>query len=284
MPNTGPSAGSRRQTIARLPSWFRRIAQTDRGGGLALAGRRRGDRGDQDQLAVGPVGELRHVVQGDLGLVVPVGLEALLRDAQPLARQRHDRAHLRALGDLDVAQGAAVDCDEGVVDMLRWPVRNVEAVDATRGPRRGFRLVTIQPMLWLKAFHVVFVVTWFAGLFYLPRLFVYHVGRHRCGRDRALRGHGAAPVLHHERSARCWRCCSGMAMIVECARLSRAGLDACQAAAGGGAGRLPRLVLPADAGAARRASVRTRSAGTACSTNCPALLLVAIVVLAVVKP
>jgi putative membrane protein len=30
-------------------------------------------------------------------------------------------------------------------------------------------------MLWLKAFHVVFVVAWFAGLFYLPRLFVYHV-------------------------------------------------------------------------------------------------------------
>ena len=28
--------------------------------------------------------------------------------------------------------------------------------------------------LWLKAFHIVFVVTWFAGLFYLPRLFVYH--------------------------------------------------------------------------------------------------------------
>ena len=30
-------------------------------------------------------------------------------------------------------------------------------------------------MLWIKAFHVIFVVTWFAGLFYLPRLFVYHV-------------------------------------------------------------------------------------------------------------
>jgi putative membrane protein len=29
-------------------------------------------------------------------------------------------------------------------------------------------------MLWLKAFHVVFVVTWFAGIFYLPRLFLYH--------------------------------------------------------------------------------------------------------------
>jgi putative membrane protein len=29
-------------------------------------------------------------------------------------------------------------------------------------------------MLWLKALHIVFVVTWFAGLFYLPRLYVYH--------------------------------------------------------------------------------------------------------------
>jgi len=29
-------------------------------------------------------------------------------------------------------------------------------------------------MLWIKTFHIVFMVTWFAGLFYLPRLFVYH--------------------------------------------------------------------------------------------------------------
>jgi putative membrane protein len=28
--------------------------------------------------------------------------------------------------------------------------------------------------LWLKGLHVVFMVTWFAGLFYLPRLFIYH--------------------------------------------------------------------------------------------------------------
>ena len=39
--------------------------------------------------------------------------------------------------------------------------------------------------LWVKAFHVIFMVAWFAGLFYLPRLFVYHaeatdsVGRER---------------------------------------------------------------------------------------------------------
>lgn len=28
--------------------------------------------------------------------------------------------------------------------------------------------------LWIKGLHVVFMVTWFAGLFYLPRLFIYH--------------------------------------------------------------------------------------------------------------
>lgn len=29
-------------------------------------------------------------------------------------------------------------------------------------------------MLWVKALHIIFVVAWFAGLFYLPRLYVYH--------------------------------------------------------------------------------------------------------------
>ena len=29
-------------------------------------------------------------------------------------------------------------------------------------------------ILWLKAFHVIFMVAWFAGIFYLPRLFVNH--------------------------------------------------------------------------------------------------------------
>ena len=29
-------------------------------------------------------------------------------------------------------------------------------------------------MLWYKTLHIIFMVTWFAGLFYLPRLFVYH--------------------------------------------------------------------------------------------------------------
>lgn len=29
-------------------------------------------------------------------------------------------------------------------------------------------------MLWMKSLHIIFMVTWFAGLFYLPRLYVYH--------------------------------------------------------------------------------------------------------------
>lgn len=35
-------------------------------------------------------------------------------------------------------------------------------------------------MLWVKALHVIFMVTWFAGLFYLPRVFVYHA---MCNQD-----------------------------------------------------------------------------------------------------
>ena len=40
-------------------------------------------------------------------------------------------------------------------------------------------------MLWVKAFHVVAMVFWFAGLFYLPRLFVYHAqSDDQAGRER----------------------------------------------------------------------------------------------------
>ncbi|HEX5313790.1 MAG TPA: CopD family protein [Gammaproteobacteria bacterium] len=38
-------------------------------------------------------------------------------------------------------------------------------------------------MRWVLAFHIIFMVTWFAGLFYLPRLFVYH----EAAREAALR-------------------------------------------------------------------------------------------------
>jgi len=40
-------------------------------------------------------------------------------------------------------------------------------------------------MLWVKALHIIFMVTWFAGLFYLPRLFVYHaMAEDEAGRER----------------------------------------------------------------------------------------------------
>lgn len=38
-------------------------------------------------------------------------------------------------------------------------------------------------MLWLKAFHIIAVICWFAGIFYLPRIFVYHA----MSEDRATR-------------------------------------------------------------------------------------------------
>ena len=40
-------------------------------------------------------------------------------------------------------------------------------------------------MLWIKAFHIIAIVTWFSGLFYLPRLFVYHaMSEDQISRDR----------------------------------------------------------------------------------------------------
>ncbi len=39
--------------------------------------------------------------------------------------------------------------------------------------------------LWIKAFHIIFMVCWFAGIFYLPRLFVNHA----MSEDEATRQH-----------------------------------------------------------------------------------------------
>ncbi|WP_165857476.1 protoporphyrinogen oxidase HemJ [Marinobacter sp. JSM 1782161] len=40
-------------------------------------------------------------------------------------------------------------------------------------------------MLWVKAFHIIAVVCWFAAIFYLPRLFVYHANcEDQTGRER----------------------------------------------------------------------------------------------------
>src|SRR5204863_3031438 len=68
---------------------------------------------------------------------------------------------------------------EGAEDAsgMAWAVASRDGGGhATRAVHRGSVGPWLQsdPMLWLKAFHIVFVVSWFAGLFYLPRLFVYH--------------------------------------------------------------------------------------------------------------
>ena len=40
-------------------------------------------------------------------------------------------------------------------------------------------------MLWVKAFHIIFMVAWFAGIFYLPRLFVNHaMAEHEAEKER----------------------------------------------------------------------------------------------------
>src|SRR5438309_2867640 len=46
--------------------------------------------------------------------------------------------------------------------VTRW--RSISRAGASRS----------RAMLWVKSLHIIFMVTWFAGLFYLPRLFVYH--------------------------------------------------------------------------------------------------------------
>ncbi len=79
-----------------------RVGEADRRRRLALAGGRRRDRGDQDQLAVLLVLERLDVVHRHLGLVVAVGFEIFRRDAELLARDVHDRPLLRGLGDFDV--------------------------------------------------------------------------------------------------------------------------------------------------------------------------------------
>ena len=85
-----------------LADVIERIGEADRGRGLALARRRRGDRRHQDQLAVGLVLQGLDVVHRDLGLVVAVGIEVLRRDAQFFFGQLHDRPLRGFLGDLDV--------------------------------------------------------------------------------------------------------------------------------------------------------------------------------------
>ena len=78
------------------------IAKADRSGGLALTSRSRADRRDQDQLAVLAVLERIQVLERNLGLGVPVGLEVLLGNAEFFERHLVDALHRGCLGDFDI--------------------------------------------------------------------------------------------------------------------------------------------------------------------------------------
>ena len=79
------------------------VAEADRGRRLALAGGGRVDGGDEDQLAVGPAGEALDRGEVDLGDVLAIGFERLVRYAGLLG-DRLDTLHLGLPRDLDVAE------------------------------------------------------------------------------------------------------------------------------------------------------------------------------------
>ena len=57
-------------------------------------------------------------------------------------------------------------------------------------------------LLIVKSLHIIFMVTWFGGLFYLPRLFVYHAQADDRISHRALQGDGAQALLGHHHAGR----------------------------------------------------------------------------------
>ena len=82
----GAERGLAQADRGALADAVQRVAEPDGRRRLSLAGRRRADRGDEDQLAVGPAGERSDELRRDLRLVVAVGLEALRRNAELLRR------------------------------------------------------------------------------------------------------------------------------------------------------------------------------------------------------
>jgi protoporphyrinogen IX oxidase len=137
-------------------------------------------------------------------------------------------------------------------------------------------------MLWLKAFHIVSMVTWFAGLFYLPRLYIYH-----------CQATDAASIERFEIMERrlfvimtigaALTATFGIAMLLKVPSLLQAGWIHAKLT-------LVALLIAYHIGCYRimlelRAKVRRRSQRWLRVFNeAPALLLIGIVVLAVVKP
>src|SRR5262249_7945020 len=101
-----------------------RVAEPDSRRRLALARGRRRHRGDEDELSVRPVAQRLEVVERHLRLVVTVGDEVVLGDAEPLERDFGNPLQLRGLGDLDVGRHG--------VSWLRGCWSKVRCADCTR--------------------------------------------------------------------------------------------------------------------------------------------------------
>jgi hypothetical protein len=106
MPKFGPSEASRMQIMAFLPIRVEAVTKANRGRGLAFACRRRVDRRHKDQLSIGPVFLPGDEVSRNLGLVMAVGNQIFLLDAE-LGADLHDRFLVRRTGNLDIGLSRA---------------------------------------------------------------------------------------------------------------------------------------------------------------------------------
>src|SRR5262249_37050782 len=98
----GAKAGLAQADDGLLADAIEAVAEADARRRLALAGRRRGDGGDQDQLAVRSVLQAFYELEGDLRLGRAVTIEMLVRNAD-LRSDLPDRPRLRGPGNLDIA-------------------------------------------------------------------------------------------------------------------------------------------------------------------------------------
>ncbi len=123
-------------------------------------------------------------------------------------------------------------------------------------------------MLWLKAFHVIAVIAWFAGLFYLPRLYVYHadardpisIERFKVMERRlfAIMTLGAAAGL-----------LLGATMVVAAPLYLAMQWLRIKLAAGAVGDRVSRRIATSSCAILRRIATVTAPSGTAPSTRCP---------------
>ena len=97
----GAQAGLAQADRGALADAVQRVAETDRRGGLALAGRGRVDAGDQHQRAVGARFQAVDEIQADLRLVAAIGLHRVVRDAE-LGGDLLDGAELGGAGDFEI--------------------------------------------------------------------------------------------------------------------------------------------------------------------------------------